>query len=363
MKHVISIVSLGLVLHGAAVASLPPQVVTVRDLVNRLEIDIQVGSWASFRKIDKRNEPGSTLYRFEVERWRFTTTATGGVVSGYELSLGGARPSRPIKNRPAGLSRQDAEDLVRRILSRIGWEEGRDFVISNSIDAEHPEFGKMAEAQGGLHVIELGAPTLNGFTDSSGRGNFSLNVATGKVVQFLLVTKKPDLQFEAVNALIPVKDAARKARLAAVAAMKQLGVAVPENLPSDDLLAEQVSKHWGLPGNIPSDEGIVVEGLPSALLNAKIRPALYSFNVAGWIVRMHATTGCVVGINRSNIAGASALSPAQAHQESSSVASPFKNPFEPQTPTQSPPPVALWMGMGLAGFVLGAAFVLTRKRS
>lgn len=346
-------------------ASLPPEVAHVRDLVSQLELQIGIKDWSSFRKVERRNAPGSTLYSFEVENWSFTTTSRLGFISGSERSLGGAKPGRPTRTRPDGISRQDAERKIKQIVSRLNWVEDRDYVISNSVDAEHPEFGSMAEAQGGLHVIELGSPAKHGFEDVRPRGNFTINISTGAVVQLSIIPDLPVEKFESLASLVPVREAAEIARAAVLQQMGKGAAGAPDELPGVEILSEQVKRIWGFPRQTTSDQGIRVDGLPESLIAAKIRPAIYSFHIKDWNVHVHATTGRVVTMARTaGQAAAPARNPNPAPTSvppapSSLVQAPSTSRPEPPTA----PPIPLLVGGGVAILGVGAVFLLARKRT
>lgn len=293
MKSRLVFLSTLILLFGFADAStLDKSVQFVREVVSQMQVANEIQRWTvSEATTPLRKFPN--FHEFRVDNWRFAADHSARYLTGNEVTLGGARPGKPTNSRAAGLSEDEVLRLVRGHLDRLGWREGIDYDLRNSIDASHPSLGMMAETQAGMQLVELKRPDHKGFLVHDPAGSFHVQIATGRVVSFSLLFPPQNEQFEDISKLYDLRAAATKARLAA---QQLIALRLPrfsEELPPIDTLMANVQREWGIKV-INTDPGLTVETYPSSIIEDNYRLANYFFRVGPAGVTVHASSGKVV---------------------------------------------------------------------
>ncbi len=357
MKHRLILLTTFALLSGfASASSLDQTVQFVRRVVTQLKVAEDIQRWDV-------SEPSTPLpefpsfHEFRVGNWRFAADPIANYVSGNEVTLGGSRPGKPTGSREPGLSEAEVLANVKEQLGGLGWQEGSDYQLSNSIDASHPRLGIMAEAQAGLQVVELKRPDRNGFTVHDPAGNFHVQIATGRVVSFSIVFRREGEQFEDVTKLYDLRTAATKAHVAAKQLINSRLPAFTGELPTVDELVANVQREYGSKV-MNSDPGLTVEPYPSALLNEGIRPANYFFRVGPAGITVHATSGRVVsGMIAAHSGGIqSPLPSALSRSETDSMPDPRTKRVQPETNSAAALVIPSVTASILVGVILGGIF-------
>ncbi len=291
-SRLVSLLAMALLSGLANASTLDKSVQFVREVVSQMQVATDIQSW----NVSEATMPlpeFPDFHEFRVGTWRFAADHSARYLTGNEVTLGGARPGKPSNSREAGLSEDEVLRLVRGHLGRLGWREGIDYDLRNSIDASHPSLGMMAETQAGMQLVELKRPDHKGFLVHDPAGSFHVQIATGRVVSFSLLFPRQNERFEDISKLYDLRAAATKARLAA---QQLIAVRLPrfsEQLPPVDALMANVQREWGNKV-INTDPGLAVETYPSFIVEDNYRPANYFFRVGPAGVTVHATSGKVV---------------------------------------------------------------------